>query len=641
MGIFNWGQKVEVVASKQLKVEMPTEESKIVRDLAIKSRTHLHHYLSYYVARTKPGYAVLVTGEWGTGKTYQVRQALPDSHAHYVTLFGLATPQDVETQVFAKMFPRASAFKRFAEKVDDAELKLPIWGSIGTGGLAGLLAGSFIKNEVDLSKPLIFDDLERCTIPNDVLLGLINRYVEHHGCRVIVIAHDAKIVKSFAETKEKVFGQTLNVEPNLEEAFEEFVHSHKVAAKPDPLGGRGQDTLAMFRESEATSLRVLRHIVEDVGRLVATLDKPHLANEAAMIELVRLFAALAVEVRSNRLQREDLKRRGDKMYAFRLARAGNNDAEKVPPPIVVAAGRYKSVDISSTLFSDETLIEMLCDGRYVVEHVRDDLNRSAYFIEKGTAPPWQVVGSFDKLDDKDVTLALQRMNDQFEKREVTASGEFLHIVALKMMMASAGASKETPRKVADAAKVYIEDLLAAGALPPRPAGWMWTDSFSSSYDGVAYWLTDAYKAEFQEVFDYLVAARVKARERTLPKEAPALIKVMEADGQKFFEKVCHTRNGEIEYEDLPILAHVRPVAFVDAWLESPKTGWYWIANALKERSKAVPQYPALAGEAAWYGKVYREMQKRARSETGLARTRLERAAELMGIPKRVPRAVRR
>ncbi|MFB2601283.1 hypothetical protein ACE04B_04365, partial [Rhizobium phaseoli] len=152
---------------------------------------------------------------------------------------------------------------------------------------------------------------------------------------------------------------------------------------------------------------------------------------------------------------------------------------------------------------------------------------------------------------------------------------------------------------------------------------------------------DAYKAEFQEVFDYLVAARVKARERTLPKEAPALIKVMEADGQKFFEKVCHTRNGEIEYEDLPILAHVRPVAFVDAWLESPKTGWYWIANALKERSKAVPQYPALAGEAAWYGKVYREMQKRARSETGLARTRLERAAELMGIPKRVPRAVRR
>ncbi|MGV4796253.1 hypothetical protein [Rhizobium sp. F40D2] len=618
-------------------VKSAATEDKPVLSLAVDPKTHLEQYLSYYVGRTKPGYAVLVTGEWGSGKTYQVKRALPDSHAHYVTLFGLATPQDVEAQVFAKMFPRASAFKRFAEKVDDAELKLPIWGSIGTGGLAGLLAGSFIKNEVDLSKPLIFDDLERCTIPNDVLLGLINRYVEHHGCRVIVIAHDAKIVKSFAETKEKVFGQTLNVEPNVEEAFEEFVRSHSQAAKLDPLGGRGRDTFAVFREAEATSLRVLRHVVEDVGRLVATLEKTHLANEAAMVEVVRLFTALAVEVRSNRLQRADLKRRGERMYAFRLERAGNNAVEAEPPSIVVAAGRYKSVDIASTLFSDETLIEMLCDGRYVAEHVREELNRSAYFIEKTAAPPWQIVGGFDKLDDNDVGPALERMNDQFAKREVTASGELLHIVALKLMMASAGVSNETPRNVADAAKVYIDDLLKGGTLPPRPAGWMWTDSFSSSHDGVVYWLADAYKAEFKEVFDYLVAARIKARERTLPTEAPALLKVMKADGQKFFEKVCHTRNGEIEYEDVPILAHISPVAFVDVWLESPKTGWYWIANALKERRKAVPQYPALAGEAEWYAKVHREMQKRARSETGLARRRLERAAELMDIPKRAPK----
>ncbi|MDK4733945.1 hypothetical protein [Rhizobium sp. CNPSo 3490] len=615
-------------------------EDNLVLSLAVKPKTHLEQYLSYYVGRTKPGYAVLVVGEWGSGKTYQVRRALPDSHAHYVTLFGLATPQDVEAQVFAKMFPRASAFKRFAEKVDDAELKLPVWGSIGTGGLAGLLAGSFIKNEVDLSKPLIFDDLERCTIPNDVLLGLINRYVEHHGCRVIVIAHDAKIVKSFAETKEKVFGQSLNVEPNVEEAFEEFVHSHGGAGKPDPLGGRGRDTLAVFREAQATSLRVLRHVVEDVGRLVAALDERHLANEPAMVEVVRLFSALAVEIRSNRLQRADLKRRGETIYAFRLDRAGNNAAEAEPPPIVVADGRYKSVDIKSTLFSDDTLIEMLCDGRYVAEHVREDLNRSAYFIEKTAAPPWQIVGSFDKLDDKDVEPALKRMNEQFEKREVTASGEFLHIVALKMMMASAGVSNETTRDVVDAAKAYVDDLLKAGSLPPRPAGWMWTDSFSSSYDGVAYWVADTYKAEFKEVFDYLVAARVKARERTLPTEAPALLEVMKADGQTFFEKVCHTRNGEIEYEDVPILAHIKPSEFVDVWLESPKTGWYWIANALKERNKSVPQYAALAGEAAWYAKVHREMQKRARSETGLARRRVERAAEQMGIPTRASRAAR-
>lgn len=50
------------------------------------------------------------------------------------------------------------------------------------------------------------------------------------------------------------------------------------------------------------------------------------------------------------------------------------------------------------------------------------------------------------------------------------------------------------------------------------------------------------------------------------------------------------------------------------------------------------QYPALASERAWYPQVYKEMLQRARSQEGLARIRMERAAELMGIPKAAPAA---
>lgn len=38
--------------------------------------TPLESYLAYYEARHKPGYAVLVTGAWGVGKTFQVQKAL-------------------------------------------------------------------------------------------------------------------------------------------------------------------------------------------------------------------------------------------------------------------------------------------------------------------------------------------------------------------------------------------------------------------------------------------------------------------------------------------------------------------------------------------------------------------------------------
>ncbi len=105
-----------------------------------------------------------------------------------------------------------------------------------------------------------------------------------------------------------MFGQTLNVEPNVEEAFEEFVRSHKEAAKPDPLGGRGRDSLAMFREVGSRLLRVLRHVVEDVGRLVAALDRSRTSRELRpqWSKSWCGFFRLGDEVRSNRLQRADL-----------------------------------------------------------------------------------------------------------------------------------------------------------------------------------------------------------------------------------------------------------------------------------------------------------------------------------------------
>ena len=38
--------------------------------------SNLNNYIDYYKTLVKPGYAVLVTGKWGTGKTYQVKKAL-------------------------------------------------------------------------------------------------------------------------------------------------------------------------------------------------------------------------------------------------------------------------------------------------------------------------------------------------------------------------------------------------------------------------------------------------------------------------------------------------------------------------------------------------------------------------------------
>lgn len=627
--MFGMGKKTGSALTAVAKQDAP------VTTLAHEPVTHLEHYLAYYVAQLEPGYAVLVTGGWGSGKTHQIKAALLPDHAYYVSLFGLNSPEEIEGQIFAAMYPGKAAIQKIAEKVDSVSLDIPVVGSLGTGGLTSALTSIFIKNEVNTSKPLIFDDLERCTVEIKVLFGLINRFVEHRMCRVIVIAHDTKIVQGFIEAKEKVFGQTLVVEPNVEAAFEAFVVKFARKDEPTKLQELRGEILSVFRQSGTDSLRVLRHVVEDFGRLAVALEKRHLANDAAMLELVRLFSACAIEVRHGHLNREDLTNRGERLSYHRVnATAGEGPFS----PIIEASAKYPSIDLGSSMLKDGDLIEMLIEGRFVAENIRRSIDSSAYFVTKEAASPWQLVVDFDKLDDDVVDAALKRMEDQFARREIFDSGEFLHVVALKMMMAFRKLTSATVTDVKNASIQYIDDQLTQNLLPPRPAGFQWFDSFDGAWAGVSYWVLPDYRDEFQEVFDHLVEARSKALEKQLPSFIPQLLEVVRTNGQRFFETVCYARNAKAEFEDVPILAQVAPKDFVDAWLASPKTGWYWIGNALKERAKAAPRYPALKPEISWYPKVVKEMETRARASTGLARLRMERAANMVGLPKPLPRS---
>lgn len=147
-------------------------------------------------------------------------------------------------------------------------------------------------------------------------------------------------------------------------------------------------------------------------------------------------------------------------------------------------------------------------------------------------------------------------------------------------------------------------------------------------------MAGTYKAEFKEIFDHLIEARGVALEKTFPDLIPQLLDVVRTDGQKFFAKVCPTSNGTVEYEDIPILAHISVTDFVDSWLISPRTGWYWIGSALRERNKASASgnYPSLKPETTWFPKVVGELERRATSEIGLSQLRIVQAAELVGLP---------
>lgn len=593
---------------------------------------HLDEYLAYYVDQKSPGYAILVTGDWGTGKTFQVRKALPSEKAHYVSLFGLGSSDEVVSAIFTAMFPKRAWAKKLAGRVGDISGEIPGVGSLAISGLISGITSALIRTELSNEKPIILDDLERCSLTTQEILGIINLCIEHHRCRVIVIAHDGKLTEDFNNAKEKIFGQTLRVEPQLELAFAEFLSLLPTKARED-VWNYQNELLAVFRESGIRSLRILRHAIEDVARLQSVLTPSHRSHHTAMLELIRLFCALDIECRANKWTADDLRNRAEKVYGFEIRmskEAGNNDSR--PPKLFTANKKYSLVSLTSTLLQDDALIQTLIEGRFDAKIIQQSLDNSSYFL-KPTSSPWQLVGYFDNLEDEVVQAAIERMDEQFQNREVIESGEMLHIFALRMLMASEGILREDTTDVAAQCKAYIDDLLMKGKLSAREQGEDWFYKLLDSAHGVRYWVKSEFRKEFEDVRNYLIQARVNVMQEALPGRIPELLKTVETDGQLFFRKMCFTQHGGMEFDDIPILASIDVATFVSSWFQSPKSEWYWIARTLGQRYEYAHRETNLKPEKHWILAVSDLLNAEANRLQGLQRLRLQRVIGHMQLSK--------
>ena len=86
------------------------------------STKHIEEFLDYYLNKEQsPDYAVLITGCWGSGKTYFIRQYLGGDRKEikdwltdcvkytvvYVSLFGLKNRDEIDKKIQEDMFLNA------------------------------------------------------------------------------------------------------------------------------------------------------------------------------------------------------------------------------------------------------------------------------------------------------------------------------------------------------------------------------------------------------------------------------------------------------------------------------------------------------------------------------------------------------
>lgn len=582
--------------------------------------TKLDEYLKYYCALSEPGYAVFVVGSWGTGKTHQVQRFLSRTDSYYVSLFGLTSAEQIASAVLVSMFPIAGKVKRGIGSINEISVEMNgIGGALG--GLTSSVADALIRLKVKTDKPIILDDLERCEVTAKVAMGVINNYVEHHKCRVIVIADESKLSNDYEEVKEKLFGKRIQAMPETDELFVKIIERIPSSPAKVLIEQRRELIIDVFKQSKVPSLRVFRHAVEDLHRLLSVLTDEHRANEKAMTELTKLFLALDIEFRAGNLKREDLSKRSSTYYGHMVGLAAKT-ADKSEPRFVTSSKKYPLISLTSSLLNDECLEEMLVHGTFDENSVRNSLDQSEYFT-KSELPAWKIVANFQQMNDSEVVPAFEKMEEQFSSRAITDPGEVLHVFALRMWLSQLGIIDMPLEKIAGECHQYIDDLLSKDALPPYE---LKRDPFGDRAGslGYAYTVLPEYEHQFKELSDHLHDARELALARTFPQHSEKILKLLKTSGQKFFDNISPTATQSGDYVKLPVLAIIPPEQFVNHWMESPKDNWYAIKMALQERYKMLGGNSDLESELPWIKSVVQLLNERADQEKGFTRVRIRK-----------------
>ena len=294
---------------------------------------HIEKYLNYYLdSNFNPGFAVLLQGKWGCGKTWFIKQFIEQNSDRikprkfiYISLYGISSISEIEDQIFQQLHPILSSktmalagkiLKGFAR----ASLKINLDDDDKCEGsfnaqLPDFKIPDYLKNTSE--SILIFDDLERCAISLTQLLGYINSFIEHQELKVIIIANEEELrcieknnnqeKKLYGKIKEKLIGKTFQVEHDFNQAFSDFVYRIKQKETQQFLTQNKDKILNIFNTANYHNLRHLKQCMWDFERFLQSIPKKYRKNTDMMTDLLLHFFIFSFEIKSSKITPSDIK----------------------------------------------------------------------------------------------------------------------------------------------------------------------------------------------------------------------------------------------------------------------------------------------------------------------------------------------
>ncbi len=166
-----------------------------------------------YVRADYTDYAIMINGEWGSGKTYfwnhKIKNKIESLQLNgknyttiYMSLYGISNLEEISKKIFIET---SQLMDKNLKKYMDAhgQTNIPEYAKTGLD-MANFFGVTKNGEKVDYEKffstddkVLCFDDLERANVDVVDILGYINNFVEHDHIKTIIICNEKELATKF------------------------------------------------------------------------------------------------------------------------------------------------------------------------------------------------------------------------------------------------------------------------------------------------------------------------------------------------------------------------------------------------------------------------------------------------------------
>ena len=306
-----------------------------------------------YVRADYTDYAIMINGEWGSGKTYfwnhKVRNKIESLRINgkryttiYMSLYGISNLEEISKKIFIETTQLMDKnMKKYMNTTGQSTI--PEYAKTGLD-MANLFGVTQNGDKVDYAqffstddKILCFDDLERANVDVIDILGYINNFVEHDHIKTIIICNEKELstklknsnleMKTFIATyildkegdltktdlpmvekirdkieyvfdkandyeriKEKLIGETFEYQPE----FTYIINGILMRYENDSelirfLRENTGYIISTFNRSGTRNLRILKHALNDFKKIFEMVNKYYPNTNYRVLQTMLIF----------------------------------------------------------------------------------------------------------------------------------------------------------------------------------------------------------------------------------------------------------------------------------------------------------------------------------------------------------------